>query len=192
VTVSIIGSGHIGSAIARRFAAAKMTVGIANRQSSDELSALVKELDPCVAQRPLPEALLADIVILAIPFDAVADAVGGVVWNNRIVVDATNPHAVADIHGSSSTNDVSELLDGARVVKAFNTLPAAVLSEDPAQPGGKRVLFVSSDDSDAAATVCDFIARLGFAPISLGALETGGVLQQRGGPLFLVRLLAES
>jgi 8-hydroxy-5-deazaflavin:NADPH oxidoreductase len=176
VTITIIGSGHIGSALAARFAAIKMPVGIVNTETPDEDRAL---------------ALSADVVILAVPFDAVADATRGTVWTNRIVVDATNPRTVADIRGSSSTRDVSEYVPGAKVVKAFNTLPAAVLADEPAQHAGRRVIFVSSDDAAAASTVTDIISQLGFAPIDLGTPDDGGLLQQRGGPLFLARLLLE-
>jgi 8-hydroxy-5-deazaflavin:NADPH oxidoreductase len=176
MTISIIGSGHIGSALALRFAAAKMTVAIVNTQSSDEERG---------------DAMAADVVILAIPFDAVADATRGIAWNGRIVVDATNPRTVAEIRGPSSTHDVNELVPGARVVKAFNTLPAAVLAQDPALDAGRRVLFVSSDNAAASAAVSDIISQLGFAPINLGKPDAGGLLQQRDGPLFLTRLIAE-
>jgi 8-hydroxy-5-deazaflavin:NADPH oxidoreductase len=174
--VAIIGSGHIGSALAERFAAIKMPINVVNTQSSDE-------------ERRV--AISADVVILAIPFEAVGDAMRGVAWNGRIVIDATNPHAVDDIHGPSSTHDISDLLPGARVVKAFNTLPAAVLAQDPVTGAGRRVLFVSSNDADAAATVTNIISQLGFAPIDLSKPDAGGLLAQRGGPLFLTRLLME-
>jgi 8-hydroxy-5-deazaflavin:NADPH oxidoreductase len=177
MTISIVGSGHIGSALAQRFAAVQVAVRVVNTQSSDE---------------ERREAMAADIVILAIPFDAAGDATRGIAWKDRIVIDATNPHAVADIRGPSSTDDIRQLVPGARVVKAFNTLPAAVLAQDPAADGGRRVLFVSSDDAAAATTVMDVISQLGFAPINLGTLDAGGLLQQRGGPLFLAQLIAVS
>jgi 8-hydroxy-5-deazaflavin:NADPH oxidoreductase len=74
-------------------------------------------------------------------------------------------------------------LKGARVVKAFNTLPAAILAKVPAESGGRRVLFVSGNGDAANAQVASLIERLGFAPIVLGKVAEGGRLQQFGGPL---------
>jgi 8-hydroxy-5-deazaflavin:NADPH oxidoreductase len=190
---SILGSGNIGAALARRFAAKDMSVGIANRQSPDKLDALVRELGPRVMPQRVPDALRSDIIILAIPFGSVPDATRNFIhtWSGKIVVDATNPHTVAEIRGKSSTADVAACVPGAAVVKAFNTLPAAVLAADPQTGVGRRVLFLSSYDADAAAAVSTLIQGLGFAPIPLGNPDQGGLLQQRGGVLFLAQFVAE-
>jgi predicted dinucleotide-binding enzyme len=75
------------------------------------------------------------------------------------------------------------------VVKAFNQLPAALLAIDPSQAGGRRVMFVSSNDADASATVAKLARQLGFAPIELGRLDEGGRLLQFHGPLVLHNLI---
>jgi len=67
---------------------------------------------------------------------------------------------------------------GARLVKAFNHLPARVLAEDPANNGGRRVVFLSSDDASATATVAALAEQLGYAPVSLGKIAEGGQLVQ--------------
>jgi predicted dinucleotide-binding enzyme len=75
-------------------------------------------------------------------------------------------------------------LTGARVVKAFNTLPASILASDPQANGGKRMLFVSGDDESAKQEVTQLIGRLGFVAIDLGNFESGRRLQEfPGGPL---------
>ena len=66
-------------------------------------------------------------------------------------------------------------------MKALNTLMAAKLAADPAVLGGRRVLFVSSDDASARADVVDLITRLGFAAVDLGRIAEGGRAQQFGG-----------
>jgi 8-hydroxy-5-deazaflavin:NADPH oxidoreductase len=66
--ISILGSGKIGTALARRFAAKGMPVGIANRQSPEILSALVRELGQMVVPPNVADSLGADAVVLAIPF----------------------------------------------------------------------------------------------------------------------------
>jgi predicted dinucleotide-binding enzyme len=142
----------------------------------------------------VPDALKADVVILAVPFTAIGEAVGGAAaWNGRIVVDATNAinfpaFTPTDLGGRPSTAIVAELVPGARVVKAFNTLPAAVLASDPTQDSGRRVLFVSGNDATANADIAGLIERLGFAPITLGTLAEGGLLQQFGAPLVAQNL----
>jgi 8-hydroxy-5-deazaflavin:NADPH oxidoreductase len=183
---AILGSGAIGTALARRFAARRIDVSLANARGPESLAGLVGELGSKVKPVSAAEALQADIVILAIPFDAVSDATKGADWGGRIVVDATNAidlpsFAPRDLNGRLSTEVVAGAVSGARVVKAFNTLPAAILGADPAALGGRRVLFVSSDDASARAAVVDLIERLGFAAVDLGRIAEGGRAQQFGG-----------
>jgi predicted dinucleotide-binding enzyme len=186
MTYAILGSGAIGAALARRFAAAGIGVLLANTKGPESLAGLAGELGSAVKAVTAAEALRADMVILAIPFDAAPDAVKGVKWDSRIVVDATNAidlpaFTPRDLKGRPSTQIVADAVPGARVVKAFNTLFAARLGEDPAVAGGRRVLFVSGDDVSARATVVDLIKRLGFAAIDLGGIAEGGRAQQFGG-----------
>jgi predicted dinucleotide-binding enzyme len=186
MTYAILGSGAIGAALARRFAAAGIDVSIANTKGPESLAGLIGELGSVVKAETATEALRADIVILAIPFDAVPDAVKGVKWGSRIVVDATNAidlpaFTPRDLKGRPSTQVIADAVPGARVVKAFNTLFAARLGEDPAAAGGRRVLFVSGDDVSAQAAIVDLVERLGFAAIDLGGIAEGGLAQQFGG-----------
>jgi predicted dinucleotide-binding enzyme len=194
MTYAIIGSGAIGSALARQFARSNIDVLIANSRGPESLAGLVAELGPHVTPATVPNAMKADVVILAVPFTTVRDAVqGSAQWNGRIVVDATNAidfpaFTPKDLGGRPSTAIVAEMVPGAQVVKAFNTLPAAVLASEPAQDGGRRVLFVSGNDASASADIASLIERLGFAPITLGELNQGGLLQQFGAPLVAQNL----
>jgi predicted dinucleotide-binding enzyme len=186
MTYAILGSGAIGTALARRFVARRIDVSLANARGPESLAGLVGELGSKVRPVAVAEALRADIVILAIPFDAVPDATKGADWGGRIVVDATNAidlpsFAPRDLNGRPSTEVVAGAVSGARVVKAFNTLPAAILGADPAALGGRRVLFVSGDDASARTTVVDLVERLGFAAVDLGGIAEGGRAQQFGG-----------
>lgn len=192
---SILGSGAIGSAIARQFARKGIDVLLANSRGPASLASIVKELGKNVTAVSVEEAARADVVILAVPFTAVPEAVRGIArWEGRIVVDATNAidfpqFTPSDLGGRLSTEIVADAVPGARVVKAFNTLPAAILAEDPAKDGGRRVLFVSGNDAKANAEVASLIEKLGFAPIQLGNLAEGGRLQQFGGPLTVHNLV---
>ena len=77
-------------------------------------------------------------------------AVAGLRWAGQIVIDATNAVRIPSLEpvplgGRTSSEIVAELVPGAWLVKAANTLGANVLAADPADHGGRRVLFVSGD-----------------------------------------------
>jgi predicted dinucleotide-binding enzyme len=195
MTYSIIGSGNIGSAVARQFARKGINVAIANTRGPESLAPLAKELGHHVTPQTLQAALKADIVILAAPFTAIAViARAGGDWKGKIVIDATNAidfpgYTPTDLGGQPSSEVVAEKLAGTRLVKAFNTLPAAVLASDPAQDGGRRVIFLSGNDAEANSEVASLVEQFGFAPITLGKLAEGGLLQQYGGPLMIQNLV---
>jgi predicted dinucleotide-binding enzyme len=195
MTIAIIGSGAIGRALATRFAASGAEVLLANSRGPASLAAMAAELGASILPITLAEALAAKMVILAVPFDAVPEAVRDApAWNGRIVVDATNAidfpaFTPRDLGGRASSTIIAEAVPGARLVKAFNTLPAALLAADPVQSGGRRVLFLSGDDAAASSTVAQLIQQLGFAPMSLGGLSNGGRLQEFGGPLIANNLV---
>ena len=79
--------------------------------------------------------------------------------NNPIVAP---PFQLAELHGRLSTEVFADYVPGARVVKAFNHLPAKLLGEDPRTPGGRRVLFFAGTDASAKAEVAALIDKLGF------------------------------
>jgi predicted dinucleotide-binding enzyme len=136
------------------------------------------------------------MVVIAVPWASVPEAVANQAWGAKIVVDQTNAYLFpemkfADLGGRSSSEIVAELVEGARVVKAANTLGAGLLGSDPHEAGGRRVLFLSGDDGAAKTVVADLVEGAGFFPVDLGDLGTGGPMQQAGGPLAglnLVRL----
>jgi predicted dinucleotide-binding enzyme len=195
MTYAIIGSGSIGHALATQFARKGIDVLVTNKRGAGSLVELVRELGPNITAVDAREAFQADVVILAIPFTAVPDAVRGVGrWDGKIVIDCTNAadrpsFTPSDLGGRASTDVVAAAVPGARVVKAFNTIPAAILAADPTEHGGRRVVFLAGDDTDANAQVAGLIERLGFAAIDLGKVTEGGRLQQFGGPLVAVDLV---
>jgi predicted dinucleotide-binding enzyme len=106
-----------------------------------------------------------------------------------VVIDATNDWGADDLRGRTSSELVADLVAGARLVKAANTLGADVLSSDPHEAGGERVIFISGDDADAKAEVVALFQDAGFAAIDLGDLATGGAMQQIHHPLSGVNLI---
>jgi predicted dinucleotide-binding enzyme len=192
MTHAIIGTGRIGGALASHFGSKGLEVGIANRTGGASLAELARQFGPSVKAVPVKEALKARIVFLAVPFTAVAETVRDAdAWNGRIVVDATNAVGVppSETAGRLSTEIVAAAVPGARVVKAFNTMFASVLAEDPVHGGGHRVVFMSGDDETATQEVARLVQELGFAPVVLGRITEGGRLQHFGAPLVGLNLL---
>ena len=188
-SVGIIGAGRLGQAMARTARRAGRGVVIANSRGPESLASVVSELGAGVSAGTAEQASAAGIVVIAVPWDSVPAAVQGVDWSGRIVVDATNNWGADDLDGRTSSELVAELVAGARVVKAANTLGAEVLGSDPQEAGGRRVIFLSGDDADAKAEVATLFEEAGFVPIDLGDLATGGAMQQIHHPLAGLNLI---
>jgi predicted dinucleotide-binding enzyme len=190
MTIGIIGSGAIGTAVARALARAGIEATISNSRGPDSLKALVRELGPSIKAGTRDQAARADLVLIAVNWTKLPAALADLPdWGGRILIDANNPIEAplfkpVDLKGRVSSEVVADLVPGARVVKAFNHLRAEVLAGDPRADGGRRVLFYSGNDSAAKAEVAALIDRIGFAGIDLGSLAVGGKLAQfPGGPL---------
>jgi len=175
--------------MARTALRAGRRVVIANSRGPESLASVVSSLGEGVSAGTVDEAAAADIIVIAVPWDRVPAALQGLEWNSQIVIDANNDWAADDLNGRTSSELVADLVAGARVVKAANTLGAEVLGSDPREGGGRRVLFLSGDDADAKATVKELFEAAGFAAIDLGDLATGGELQQIHHPLAGVNLI---
>jgi len=188
-SVGIIGAGRLGQAMARTALRAGRRVLIANSRGPESLASVVSELGDGVSAGTAAEAAAAGVVVIAVPWDRVPAAVQGLEWNGAIVIDATNDWAADDLNGRTSSELVADLVSGARVVKAANTLAAEVLAADPHEGGGRRVIFISGDDADAKAEAVALFQDAGFAAIDLGDLAAGGAMQQIHHPLAGINLI---
>jgi 8-hydroxy-5-deazaflavin:NADPH oxidoreductase len=187
--VGIIGAGRLGQAMARTALRADRSVVIATSRGPESLTSVVSTLGKGVSAGTVDQAAAAPIVIIAVPWDRVPDALRGLEWNDQIVIDATNDWSADDLDGRTSSELVADLVPGAPVVKAGNTLGADVLGSDPQKAGGRRVIFVSGDDADAKSAVASLFEDAGFAAIDLGNLATGGAMQQIHHPLAGLNLI---
>jgi predicted dinucleotide-binding enzyme len=181
---AIVGAGNVGQALAKAFARKGVEVAIASKRSAEALAPVAKAIGPTIIPKSLRDAVKADIIILAIPFGTqkeVAKATES--WQGKIVIDVINAYGVPleELGNLPSSVVVSQAFPGAKLVKAFNSLAAETLAEDPNVKGGRRVVFLSSDDEGAAAQVAALVEQLGFAPVQLGKLAEGGVLIQARG-----------
>ncbi|MBR8276337.1 NADPH-dependent F420 reductase [Burkholderia cenocepacia] len=175
---AIIGFGKIGHALAHAFARNGIEVAVATTRDPQSFTADAATIGPTIIPTTLAEAVKADVIFLAVRFEshpAVAKALAD--WNGKTVIDAMNTQAPLDeLDGLPSSAFVAKTFTGARLVKGFNHLAAGVLGQDPAVHGGRRVVFLASDDDEAAAEVGTLAEQLGFAPIQLGGLSEGGWL----------------
>ena len=187
--VGIIGAGRIAQAMARTALRAGRHVVISNSRGPESLGSVVSELGEGASAGTVHHAAAAGIVVLAVPWPRVPDAVQGLQWNGQIVIDATNDFDPGDLHGRTSSELTADLVAPAHVVKAANTLAAAVLASDPHEAGGQRVIFLSGDDDDAKTEVTILFEGAGFFVIDLGNLIEGGEMQQIHGPLSGVNLV---
>ena len=190
-SIGIIGAGRIGQAMAETALRAGRQVVIANSRGPESLMSVVGALGDGVTAGTVKDAAAAEIVVLAAPWSQVPQAVRGLEWDGRIVIDPTNDFDPSDLDGRTSSEVVADLVAPARVVKAANTLVAAVLGSDPHEAGGQRVIFLSGDDPDAKSEVVELFEGAGFFVVDLGGLRAGGEMQQVGAPLAghnLIRL----
>ncbi|MET1070305.1 MAG: NADPH-dependent F420 reductase [Pseudomonas prosekii] len=184
MSYAIIGFGNIGQALAKAFARNGIEVCVATTRDPQSFAASAAAIGPQIIPTKLEDAVKADIVFLAVRFESHADVAKVLPsWTGKTVIDVTNAYGVPpeELGGQPSSEVVAQAFIGARLVKGFNHLGAAVLAQDPSVKGGKRVVFLASDDDDAAEEVGALAEKLGFAPIKLGGLEQGGLLVQARG-----------
>jgi predicted dinucleotide-binding enzyme len=184
MSYAIIGFGNIGQALAKAFARSGIEVFVATTRDPESFASDAAAIGPGIIPKTLAEAVEADVVFLAVRFEShpeVAKALPS--WQGKTIVDVTNAYGVPpeNLGEQPSARVVAQAFTGGRLVKGFNHLAAAVLAQDPAAHGGRRVVFLASDDEGAAAEIAALAEKLGFSPIKLGGLSEGGLLVQARG-----------
>ncbi|GAA2334152.1 NAD(P)-binding domain-containing protein [Streptomyces kunmingensis] len=178
-TLGIIGSGAIGSAVARLAVAADIEVVIANSRGPQSLGGLVEELGPRARAGTVDQAASAgEASLLSIPMTAYRALPDGLL-EGRIVLDTGNYYPyrdgrVAEIDSEEVTTAelIQQLLPGARLVKAFNNILAHHIPQlaRPAGAPDRSALPVAGDDSAAKVRAAELVGRLGFDTVDAGTL----------------------
>jgi 8-hydroxy-5-deazaflavin:NADPH oxidoreductase len=180
-TVGIIGTGRIGSTIARLAVASGDTVVVSNSRGPETLTDLVAELGPrALAATPAEAAAAGDLVVISVPVRAYT-AVPVEPLEGKTVLDATNydPRLhgrIAELDSSSITTSemVQEHLPAAHVVKAFNIFFQTLRTL--ARPGGapdRTALPIAGDDPAAKAEASLFLDAIGYDAVDAGPLAEG-------------------
>ena len=144
MSYAIIGFGKIGHALAKAFARKGIEVSVATTRDPESFAADAAAIGPTIIPKTLAEAVKADIVFLAVRFEAHPDVAKALrTWQGKTIIDVTNAYGVSpeELGGQPSSKAVAQAFTGARLVKGFNHLLAGVLDQDPAEHGGKRVVF---------------------------------------------------
>jgi hypothetical protein len=182
MSLSIIGAGNVGLALAHAFTqrGESVVVGVPDPAKYGHE---IGKLGALARVTFTAEAIAAsDVVILAVPYAAVAQVARSVSdWQGRILVDATNPLA-AGLAGlslgttTSGAEELARLAQGARVVKAFNTTGAENMA-DSRYPCGKPFMPVCGDDEEARLRVIALATLIGFDAVDLGPLSAARYLE---------------
>jgi hypothetical protein len=186
-TIGFIGSGNIGSQLARLAVAHGYDVVMSNSRGPETLADLVAELGEHATAGTRDEAAAkGDLVVVTVPLAAiptipVEPLVG------KVVVDTNNYYPQRDgqiAELDAETTTVSELLQDhlpeSHVVKAFNHIAAADLTTagTPSGTAGRRALIVAGNDPEARKAVGDLIDEFGFEPVDIGVLSEGWRIQR--------------
>jgi 8-hydroxy-5-deazaflavin:NADPH oxidoreductase len=185
VSYAIVGFGKIGHALAKAFARNGIEVSVATTRDPASFASDAAAIGPEIIPKTLAEAVRADIILLAVRFEShpeVAKALPN--WKGKTIIDAINALAPLDeLDGLPSSAVVAKAFTGAKLVKGFNHLVAAVFDQDPAVHGGRSVVFLASDDDGAAAEIGALAENLGFARRSnLAGFRKVGCLCTRAEP----------
>lgn len=183
-SVTVIGSGNVGSAVAALAAkggASVQVVGLDREQAT----ALADQVGGTAAG--VGEPVTGDVVVLAVPYGALAElaATYGDQLTGKVVVDVSNPVDMTTFDGlvvdpaSSAAAELAALLPGARVLKAFNTTFAGALAAG--EVGGvPATVLVAGDDEAAKQTLIDVVRAGGVAAVDAGSLKRARELEALG------------
>lgn len=199
-TIGLIGSGHIGSTVAKLAVDAGYDVVLSNSRGPETLANLVEQLGPRARAATAEEAAAAgDLVVVTIPLKNYRQVPVGPL-EGKIVIDTNNyyPHRDGSIpeldsEGTTTSELLQAHLPKSKVVKAFNHIFFRDLAAQgqPAGTSGRRALAIAGDDEQARKTVAALIDEFGFDTVDVGPLSEGW-RYQRDTPAYVERYDAEA
>lgn len=167
--IAIMGAGNVGGGLGAAFAAAghEVVFGVRDPESPKTKTALAA----CLGARATSFARAvdgADVIVFTLRWAGVAEAVADLPsLAGRIVIDAMN--RLDGDPTRSTTEDLADLLPGAELAKAFNTIGFENLTTARARRTPAS-MFVAGDDPDAKLVAMDLAAEIGFVPEDAGGL----------------------
>jgi 8-hydroxy-5-deazaflavin:NADPH oxidoreductase len=189
IKIGVIGSGHVGSAIGKVWAAAGHPVMFASRNLDHDKQLAAGIGANAQAGTPVQAAAFGDVLLLAVPYGALPElgkALAPTI-KGKVIIDACNPFPNRDGEIANRARDEgvgkvsSELLPGARIVRAFNAIGASDMGSAHEQPG-KIGMPIAGDDKQAIEIASGLISEIGYVPVLVGGLDKGRYLMP-GTPL---------
>ena len=199
--VGFIGAGNVTRTFGRHLLTGGHTIVVSNSRGPETLADFAADLGPGAIAGTKQQAAECDVVVLAAHWVKVREALKGIDWRGRILIDATNAHmdpvpdislagvtrSRAALEGRTSSEMVAEMAAGARLVKAISNMPMAWIQDfSPNKP--RTVIFTSGDDNQAKRLVIELINSTGLEAIDLGSLAKGGAMHEVGAPLSGIEL----
>jgi 8-hydroxy-5-deazaflavin:NADPH oxidoreductase len=194
--IGFIGAGNVTRTFGRHLISAGHTIVVSNSRGPATLTDFVAALGPGATAGTREQATECDVVVLATNWVKVPEALKGIDWRGRILIDATNAHidpkpdislagvtrSRAALKGRTSSEMVAEMAASARLVKSISNMPMAWIQDfSPNKP--RTVIFTSGDDAEAKQRVIELINSTGLVAIDLGSLAIGGAMHEVGAPL---------
>ncbi|HEY0868340.1 MAG TPA: NADPH-dependent F420 reductase [Fimbriimonas sp.] len=177
--IGTIGAGNVGTALTTASRRAGHDVTISSNDPADAQK-LAAEVGAQAARSNREDVAASDLVILAVPFDAVEAIVAqGGDLAGKVLIDVTNRFDPMQLTGESNAERIQKMAPQATVVKAFNTIFAAHQA-DPTAHGVQLDGFVAGEDGEAKAQVLEFVRTLGFRPIDASPLAMSRALEGMG------------
>jgi 8-hydroxy-5-deazaflavin:NADPH oxidoreductase len=194
--IGFIGAGNVTRTFGRHLINAGHTIVVSNSRGPETLADFVADLGPGAIAGTKQQAAECDVVILAVNWVKVSEALKDIDWRGRILVDATNAHmdpkpdislagvtrSRAALNGRRSSEMVAEMAVGARLVKSISNMPMAWIQDFSANKP-HTVIFTSGDDAEAKKLVIDLINSTGLVAIDLGSIAAGSAMHDVGGSL---------
>ena len=194
--IGFLGAGNVTRTFGRHLINAGHTIVVSNSRGPETLADFAADLGPGAAAGTREQAAECDVVILAVHWANVREALKRIDWRGRILIDATNAHmdpkpdislagvtrSRAALKGRTSSEIVAEMAVGARLVKSISNMPMAWVQDfSPNKP--RTVIFTSGDDAEAKQLVVELVNSTGLVAIDLGSLAIGGAMHEVGAPL---------
>jgi 8-hydroxy-5-deazaflavin:NADPH oxidoreductase len=184
--VAVVGAGRIGGNVARLLVAAGPRVTVAGRdperlrRRADEIGALAAGSAEAVRG--------AEVVVVAVPWDALPDAIAAMgPLDGKVVIDTTNQFGSGVKPGPGETAAAfnAARMPGARYTKCFNTLTSA-FQELTAHRDGPVVQWICGDDAAAVETTAGLVRDAGYAPVVVGGTADCAVMEapRRDGAVY--------
>jgi predicted dinucleotide-binding enzyme len=185
-TIGFIGSGNIGTSVAKAAIANGYDVVMSNSRDPETLAELVAELgEHARAATAANAAAAGDFVVVTIPLKAIND-VPVEPLAGKLVIDTNNDYSerdgqidALDQQQNTSAGLLQDHLPTSHVVKAFNHIQALQILSTATTTGtpGRRALAIAGDDPESNTLVASFLDRIGFDAVDLGPLSESWRIQ---------------